>query len=475
MYDRILTNRLAVLFGATALVFAVLVVAVLTLSWLHYQKLREQSYDQSGLAAIQLRVHYERLLTRLTEIEADSNPSAFAQAATEFDILYGRLRDLPQRPPYDVFLDDEVKQLVADLFALVDAKSDAFDRAIQSGSPAMLVAFRTELEPLRAQVERAAGRAVQLATDYREEARRHLMELFAALVAVIAGLCLSGLSFAVVSAKSLRAEARRARALLAMSGDLREARDASQAASHAKSEFLARMSHELRTPLNAILGFSDMIRGEAFGPISTRKYVEYGEVIHTSGGHLLGLVNDILDFAKIEAGAMVLHEGETPIANLLDEVAGYFALLADQRHLAIACRYPDEALKLRADSFRIRQIMLNLVSNSVKFTRPGGIVTLSAARLDDGGVELAVTDTGIGIAAQDLPGVTLPFSQIPQDITTSREGAGLGLAIVKAIVEMHGGMLTIESVVGTGTRAAVRFPAARTIAAAPAIAVAAGA
>src|SRR6185312_676868 len=241
------------------------------------------------------------------------------------------------------------------------------------------------------------------------------------------------------------------------------ARLRAEAASRSKSEFLANMSHELRTPLNAIIGFSEMINSGGFA----HKTEEYSRLIRDSGHHLLTLINDILDLAKIEAGRMTLHETEIDLRVL---IADCLTLMDGRAHagwITLHTEVPACCPKLLGDERALKQILLNLVSNAVKFTPPEGKVTVSAHRPSDGSLALAVVDNGMGIAEADQKRVFENFGQGRHDVVTSDKGTGLGLPIVKGLVEAHGGRVTLQSVVGEGTRVTIYMPAARVVTAEP--------
>jgi two-component system, cell cycle sensor histidine kinase PleC len=229
-------------------------------------------------------------------------------------------------------------------------------------------------------------------------------------------------------------------------------------ASRAKSEFLANMSHELRTPLNAILGFSEVMKSEVFGPLGKPIYIEYSGHIHASGDHLLGLINDILDLSRIEAGSLSLKMSPVDLADLgrdaISMVTPRAASAGSQLELEIAPGLPE----FMADQRALRQVLLNLLSNAVKFTPKDGVIALFAHR-DADGLVFGVRDTGAGIAPGDLKKVFEPFGQGQHDIAVNEKGTGLGLPIVKGLVEAHGGTVALESVVNCGTTVTVRFPA----------------
>ena len=238
------------------------------------------------------------------------------------------------------------------------------------------------------------------------------------------------------------------------------ARERAERASHAKSQFLANMSHELRTPLNAILGFSELLETRRVLEQPT-KAIEYAHHIRQSGSHLLTLINDILDLAKIEAGRMELNEHAVDLQALLCDGIETLKPRATARGLALECSCHPELPRVRADGRALRQIVLNLLSNAVKFTPAGGRVTAFALRLGDGAIAFGVRDTGIGIAANDVARIFETFGQSRYDITTAERGTGLGLAIVKGLIESHGGSVRLGSTPGVGTEVTAILPAAR--------------
>ena len=239
------------------------------------------------------------------------------------------------------------------------------------------------------------------------------------------------------------------------------ARDRAEAASRAKSEFLANMSHELRTPLNAILGFSELISSRTF-ETKVDKHHEYAALIHGSGQHLLALINDVLDLAKIEAGGITLHDAEIDLGCLIEEAISMLA----PRAAANDCRLHGEFAKdlplLIADERSVKQVLLNILSNAVKFTPSGGEVVIFARLEAGGGLSFGVSDTGIGIAEEDQERIFQKFGQGRHDVAIMDKGTGLGLPIAKGLVEAHAGYMTLQSEVGVGTRVVVYFPADRT-------------
>ncbi len=236
-----------------------------------------------------------------------------------------------------------------------------------------------------------------------------------------------------------------------------------EAANRAKSEFLATMSHELRTPLNAIIGFSEIIKTETFGPVGSVKYRGYAEDIHQSGQHLLDLINDILDLSRVEAGEDELREEHLDIPTVIESVLRLVRQRAEKGGLQLEWELPDDLPLLYADERKVKQILINLMSNAIKFTDPGGKVRFTAWCRADSGFVFQIVDTGIGIAAKDIPKALSQFGQIDSDLDRKYEGTGLGLPLTKALAEMHGGCLTLQSEVGVGTTVTLRFPATRIV------------
>jgi signal transduction histidine kinase len=238
---------------------------------------------------------------------------------------------------------------------------------------------------------------------------------------------------------------------------LDEARRLAEAASEAKSAFLATMSHELRTPLNAVIGFSELLSRQMFGTLGSPKYLEYAESIQHSGRHLLGVINDVLDLSKHQAGKLKLG---VELLDLGEIVGSCAAMMRDQcaRAELNLRTQADPALTMQGDPGKLQQMLLNLMSNAVKFTDPGGSVTVIAEAAGDGRVMLQVADTGIGMSRDEIPTALAVFGQVDSRLARRYEGTGLGLPLVRAIVELHGGEIAIDSAVGEGTTVTVLLP-----------------
>ncbi len=238
---------------------------------------------------------------------------------------------------------------------------------------------------------------------------------------------------------------------------LQDAKDAAESAYASKTRFLANMSHELRTPLNAIIGFSEMIQSQLLGPVGNARYLGYIGDIQRAGRHLLDLINDILDMSKIEVGKYELHVEEINVGKLICQALNMVEGHAQEGQVKLIIDDLPMDIQIVADRRALMQILLNLLSNAIKFTTAGGSVEVKCMR-ELGGVALAVSDTGVGIPADKLKIVTMPFEQVDSEFTRKHDGSGLGLAITKDLVELHGGTLEVDSEVGIGTTVTILLP-----------------
>lgn len=246
--------------------------------------------------------------------------------------------------------------------------------------------------------------------------------------------------------------------------ELTQARERAEKADRAKSDFLAHMSHEIRTPLNAVIGFAEVMRDQMFGPLGSPRYLEYTTDIYNSGTHLLALINDVLDISKVEAGNFELQEDRVELDTIIQTTLRLIKDRSDAKRILLTSRLHD-APDLWCDRRVMVQVMLNLVGNAVKFTPDSGRITIESQLNSEGCLEITVTDTGVGIAAQDIPAVMLPFGQVRtrSDTAMAEPGTGLGLPLAKSFIEKHGGYFTLTSEPGIGTRATITLPASRVI------------
>jgi len=253
---------------------------------------------------------------------------------------------------------------------------------------------------------------------------------------------------------ALRAQRERLDAALKAAQE--QAMNADEAA-RTKTQFLAHMSHELRTPLNAILGFSETIRDQLLGPVGTEAYARYAADIHASGGHLLSLIDDILDMSRVEAGRVDLQRDHHDVSPLVEECLAIVRPEAEAKRHAVSGPEAADGLKVFGDRRAVKQVLINLLSNAVKFTPPDGRVVISAAGTVGGGVRFVVADTGAGIDEADLARIFEPFVRLEH----AEAGTGLGLPLAKGLVELHGGALRIDSMPGRGTEVIVDLPGER--------------
>jgi signal transduction histidine kinase len=245
-----------------------------------------------------------------------------------------------------------------------------------------------------------------------------------------------------------------------LSDNLVEALEEAAIANRTKSTFLAAMSHELRTPLNAVIGFSDVLLAELYGPLGAPRYKEYAQDIRDSGTHLLSLINDVLDLSRLDAEQATLEDDEFVLEDVVVEAQRMVEPQAEKAGVTLSHDVSRDLPMVRADRRRIRQILLNLMSNASKFTHPGGSVHVSALMSKDG-VAISVADTGIGIAKEDIPRALERFGQVDSRLARKYQGTGLGLPLAKQLTELHGGMFTLTSLVGVGTTVTFTLPPER--------------
>ncbi len=276
---------------------------------------------------------------------------------------------------------------------------------------------------------------------------------------VITAVIFVALALIAPSVLTLRSIAIRAR----VETELVSAKEEAESANEAKTDFLANMSHELRTPLNAIMGFSEIMKMEVLGPLGDDKYRDYVGDINDSAVHLLQLINDILDISKAGAGKLELEEETVDVRDAIEASVRLLRPKVESGELELKVSIVDALPYLQGDERKLKQILLNILSNAVKFTPPGGEVAIVAGCDADGHMVITVQDTGVGVAEQDLGKVFSPFTQARHSLIRDHEGTGLGLPLAKAMVELHDGVMTFDSRIGVGTTVTVTFPRARIV------------
>jgi signal transduction histidine kinase len=334
------------------------------------------------------------------------------------------------------------------------------------------LALMDEIRSVTAHIQAIQAGELKSRMDLREAGyRRTSWFVGVLLAALIAFIAFSAVSAAVnyrarervlseVRQLTEQLSAEKAR-LLQTVNELNGARHAAVEANKAKSEFLASMSHELRTPLNAILGFSEIIKEETFGPVGLHKYVDYAADVHSSGRHLLDLINDILDLSKIDAGKVELHEEELSMAHVMDDSLSLVRERALRGGVALVEEQGAEGLPaVWADRRLLKQILLNLLSNAIKFTPAGGTVTTSLFA-DASGMGFIVRDTGIGMTEEDMQKAMSLYGQVDSRVSRKHRGTGLGLPISLSLAKLHGGDLIVQSAPDKGTTMTLRLPLSR--------------
>jgi len=244
---------------------------------------------------------------------------------------------------------------------------------------------------------------------------------------------------------------------------LRAAKEQAEASNRAKTEFVTNMSHELRTPLTAIIGFSEIIANESFGPVGQPRYREFADDILHSGRHLLEVINDMLDIAKLQSGMTELRLQRVPSHGIVESAVRIVRKRAEEAGVALELAIPPDMPIIEVDHLRMRQVLLNLLSNAIKFTPDGGKVSVIAER-HDAALAITVRDTGIGMAPEDIPRALQPFVQVDNSLARRHGGTGLGLPLAKLFVDLHGGQFTIRSALGKGTSVTIVLPTSVAIA-----------
>ena len=319
-------------------------------------------------------------------------------------------------------------------------------------------ALQRAMTDSQAMIQQMAVAAHHAIAENRDQTTSGLARIHNGLAVLFGVVVTVVVVFGVLAWIQLRRLERSREDLMALSQRLSVEKERAEKASRAKSAFLANMSHELRTPMNAIIGFAEVITKQMMGPLQPSRYAEYANDILRSGQHLLSLINDLLDLAKIEAGRMNLNRDVIDLRASLMEAAKVFETDAQHAGVAISVKAA-EGIGVHADRRALRQMLLNLISNALRFTLSGGGIAVTAETTDRE-LQIVVADTGRGIAPDTLQRLMEPFVQGSEAAVRGQQGTGLGLSITRKLIELHGGRFTIQSTVGVGTRATLAFPIA---------------
>ena len=411
-------------FANSVVAFVIFTVTAGCLTWLMVRAVDRQQKGAAELRASEERLQRQSDLLQSTLESMGEGLSVFAADGQliAWNEKFVELLDLPREPTTDTNLRDILElQIERGDFGSVDPSTELAGRFAR---------FYCEVPRVRERLTNS-GRALQI--------RRRAMP-----------------GGAVVSLYSDVTERKAADTKMA------QAWAQAELANRAKSEFLANMSHELRTPLNAIIGFSEILSREHLGPLKNLRYLEYANDIHTSGQHLLSIINDVLDMSKIEAGKLEIHEEDILLRDLLAGSARMVCERARKQSVELVTKITDPDHMIFADERGIKQCLLNLLSNAIKFSVPGGTIVVEASVADDGSSILTIADDGIGMTEDELRRAMQPFGQAQASTTRTYGGTGLGLPITQGLVEAHGGLISVVSAPARGTRVTLTLPPERT-------------
>lgn len=456
------TRALAALGLVTAIVLCGVVLISLHRLYVYRGAVGATSSLEMIWAVDQIELEYLRLLNALGA-HAHGEAIGFDELMLRFDVFWSRI---------GVLDGDGVRQLVAEfpehpaLTADLPAALQRIDDLLrQAGDPGLDAGTAREIEailaPFLQPIHRLHLFAVKYLGDLRGAELTAVSGLINATLASVAALAVLAVALFLVLIRNVGSAKREIARRLQFERDLHAAKLAAEQANRTKTQFLANMSHEVRTPLNAIIGFSSMMLHEVRGPMGNAVYRGYAEDINQSGSHLLEVINDILDIARVEAGGMEVSVEVVAVDSLLGFCATIISQSAAERGVGVMITPAEATLAVRADPRHLKQVLLNLLSNATKFTAKGGRIRVSAASLADGGLSISVADTGRGMTPDELEQCRNPFQRFRRRDDPDAGGAGLGLAIASRLAEANGATLEIESAVGVGTTVSIMFPADR--------------
>jgi len=418
--------------------------------------LREVSRYNLTWVATQAVNETLRFELRIAGLAGNTTTKDLDEVRTRLDILYNRLGVLKEgmisayieRNPEEAEVINELDNALHQIESVIDRITE----------PNTVWYILSLLKPLEGQLSRFAASTNRFSAEQVAADQLELLKLHWTFSALAGGLVLCGLAFMALLFAQNRLIRDGNATLRAMTEELRQAKNRAEAASEAKSRFLAVMSHELRTPLNAIIGFGEIISDEVFGPVGESRYREYATDIVRSGQHMYEMITDILTMAQLEAGSVEISFDIVELDSIVQSAIAMVHGTGQAKGRKVSTDGFDEKIKLRADQRSLKQMLLNLLSNAFKFSAPDTTVDLKSRYLPDGSFALTVIDHGIGMTAEEAAIAVQPFQQIDSRLARRYEGTGLGLAIVKGLIERHGGKLTIESEPRVGSQISLIFP-----------------
>jgi signal transduction histidine kinase len=448
------------LFAAMVALFLATSMAAFVLTVREHRQASGNANLSLAWASEELKTGFYRFeeMLRIPGVADNTGPE---QVGFRFDIIISRVRLMSTADAFASLRDSpETRDVWHQFVDETTALEPLVDRFV-SGNDAMQRPLIQASDAYEVTLARLSSAMQQLSARQAEDARTRLLNLLVVLGGLLAGLAASTMIFIVMIVRQF-ANSQAAQAELSdLNLRLGEAKGTAERASKAKSEFLAHMSHELRTPLNAIIGFAEVMRMELLGPLGRARYREYINDIHQSGQHLLSLIDDVLDMSRIEAGRFELHEESVDLAATAAEALTLVRPLADKSSVTLAGGDFSLLPPIHADERAVKQMLVNLLANGIKFTPAGGEVRLSARFNTGGELALSVSDTGVGMNQREIEDSVVPFVQVDSRLARRSAASGLGLPITKRLIEMHGGRLLIESIPGAGTTATLYFPATR--------------
>jgi signal transduction histidine kinase len=430
-----------------------------------FVKLREGarlSSQQTVFSGLQFRAEYLAFRIRLARLLREPGEENLVELCTAYEVLLSRLDTIESGAAPEASLGDPaLAALYGSLAARVRAWAPAI-AALEAGEAGDGAGFERAVADVAADFGYFAAELNNRSAAVEAAASGRMGDLYFLLVVSTAVAAAAIAAFAHRLMRGARLVDSVNRDLSRTVGELARAREAAEAASRAKNAFLAQMSHELRTPLNAIIGFSEAMELRVFGPLGSRKYEEYVASVLGSGRHLLSLIDDLLDLARIEAGRHAFRDRPVALGEAVEGACASIAIAAARR--GVDLRTAAGGLCLRCDPRALHQMLLNLLSNAVKYAREGGRVDIAASHAADGAVEIAVRDDGPGMNEREIAVACEPFG-VPGErfLRRKSQGTGLGLSITRRLVEAHGGALVIRSRPGAGTEVSLRFPPDRTV------------